>query len=259
MRAINVAACRSFLTGAACRDGCGTVFEIAPSGTLTTLYSFCSQSECADGERPWAGLVQAANGDLYGTTSEGGAYIDSCAPRAGCGTVFKIALSGALTTLHSFCSHSGCADGRSPQAALVQATDGDLYGTTVSGGAHEEGTVFEITPSGTLTILYNFCSQSACPHGENPWAGLVQATNGVLYGTTYGGGHSHSGNGSHGHYQRQFQRNTGRLRYRRGHRNHNHRTSRGDHRPDPGTHARRCAPQQRPLPGAALSREPESV
>ncbi|MGA2581422.1 MAG: choice-of-anchor tandem repeat GloVer-containing protein [Bryobacteraceae bacterium] len=164
----------------------GTVFKITASGTLTTLYSFCSQSGCADGEFPMAGLVQATNGDLYGTTSAGGA--NACPPNPGCGTVFKITPSGTFTTLYSFCSQSGCADGEFPLAGLVQATNGDLYGTTSQGGANGGGTVFKITASGTLTTLYPLCSQDECFDGGLPYAAVVQTTNGDLYGTTgYGG------------------------------------------------------------------------
>jgi uncharacterized repeat protein (TIGR03803 family) len=101
----------------------GTVFKITPTGTLTVLYSFCAQSGCTDGERPSAGLIQATNGDFYGTTSFGGA---NCASSDGCGTVFKITPSGALKTLYSFCAQSGCTDGEGPAARLVQATSGDL-------------------------------------------------------------------------------------------------------------------------------------
>jgi uncharacterized repeat protein (TIGR03803 family) len=158
----------------------GTVFKITPRGTLTTLYSFCSQSGCPDGRNASAGLAQAANGDFYGTTGGGGADDG--------GTVFKITPSGTLTTLYSFCSQSGCTDGVNPTAALVQATNGDFYGTTYDYGASGGGTVFKITPTGTLTTLYSFCSQMICADGQNPYARLVQATNGDLYGTTYGGG-----------------------------------------------------------------------
>ena len=160
----------------------GTVFKITPSGALTTLYSFCAQSGCTDGAGPNAGLVQATNGDLYGTARFSGANGFFS------GTVFKITPSGTLTTLYSFCSQSGCTDGQSPEAGLVQAANGDLYGTTVLGGANGWGTVFEITPSGTLTTLYSFCSQSGCTDGELPQSGLVQATNGEFYGTTFFGG-----------------------------------------------------------------------
>jgi len=161
--------------------GCGTIFEITPSGTLTTLYSFCSQSGCTDGFWSHGGLIQAADGNFYGTDYRGGANGDY-------GTVFKITPSGTLTTLHSFCSQSGCTDGSSPEAGLIQATDGNFYGTTVSGGANSYGTTFKITPSGTLTTLYSFCSQSGCTDGESPTARLVQSTDGNFYGTTSFGG-----------------------------------------------------------------------
>jgi len=165
-------------------NGAGTVFKISPSGTLTTLYSFCPQSGCTDGALPYAGLLQAPNGDFYGTTAYGGA--SACSFALGCGTVFKVSPSGTLTTLYRFCARSGCADGYYPNAGLVQATNGDLYGTTVVGGANGNyGTVFKITPSGTLTTVYSFCAQSGCTDGSEPYAGLIQATNGDLYGTTY--------------------------------------------------------------------------
>src|SRR6202050_1835401 len=126
-------------TGQRLRGGAnngGTIFKITPSGTLTTLYSFCPQSGCTDGEYPYAGLVQATNGDFYGTTDSGGGD--------GYGTVFKITPSGTLTTLHSFCPqgvYPDCTDGEYPEAPLVQATNGDLYGTASSGGASGNGTV----------------------------------------------------------------------------------------------------------------------
>ena len=279
--------------GGANGSGCGTVFKITPTGTLTTLHSFCTCTDgpypCAAlvqatngnfygttevrwrGQRRWdglqnhpqrhadhalqllppkrlprrrqplAGLVQATNGNFYGTTVDGGAKVD--------GTVFKITPSGTLTTLYSFrkltdgCrpsagliqatmgtstgqpAYGGANDearfSKSPQrhadhalqlllpkrlpgrrqsrAGLVQATDGNLYGTTAYGGlqnCYERvgcGTVFKITPSGTLTTLYSFCSQSGCPDGAYPCAGLVQATDGNLYGTTFEGGTYNSG------------------------------------------------------------------
>ncbi len=152
-------------------NGAGTIFRITPSGTLTTLYSFCAQSLCADGIEP-SGLVQAPSADLYGTTESGGANGRNS------GTIFKITPSGALTTLYSFCAQESCADGADP-VGLVQATDGDLYGTTAAGGAKGGGTVFKITTNGTLTTLYSFCSKSACADGYHPSAGVVQASNGI--------------------------------------------------------------------------------
>jgi uncharacterized repeat protein (TIGR03803 family) len=173
----------------------GTVFKITSSGTLTTLYSFCSQTGCTDGAIPYAGPIQAANGDFYGTTFDGGAA-DACVYAGGCGTVFKITPTGTLTTLYSFCSQSGCLDGESPSAPLVQATNGDFYGTTYEAGSgcaalyYGCGTAFKITSSGTLTTLHRFCSQggSLCTDGASPYAALLQATDGNLYGTTRAGG-----------------------------------------------------------------------
>jgi uncharacterized repeat protein (TIGR03803 family) len=157
--------------------GGGTIFKITPRGALTTLYSFCSLSGCADGSNPYVAPVRATNGDLYGTTGYGGTS-SACSP-VGCGTVFKITPSGTLTTLHTFDG----TDGAELFAGLIQATNGDFYGITFGGGANYSGTVFEITPSGTLTTLHNFCGRSGCPDGEGP-AGLVQATNGDFYGVT---------------------------------------------------------------------------
>jgi uncharacterized repeat protein (TIGR03803 family) len=115
-------------------DDGGTIFKITPSGTLTTLYNFCSESGCTDGRNPWTGLVQGTDGDFYGTTLYGGAY--------GNGTAFKITPSGTLTTLYSFCAQSQRTGGERPQAPLVQATNGDFYGTTNKGGTADYGTVF---------------------------------------------------------------------------------------------------------------------
>ncbi|MGA2136564.1 MAG: choice-of-anchor tandem repeat GloVer-containing protein [Bryobacteraceae bacterium] len=163
----------------------GTIFQITPSGALTTLYSFCSQSGCTDGENPYEGLVQASSGELYGTTYGGGANH--------LGTVFKITLSGTLTTLYSFCSQSGCTDGEYPKGALVEAPNGEFYGTTSQGGANDgSGTVFKITPNGTLKTLYSFCAESGCADGKAP-GGLVQAADGNFYGTTATGGASERG------------------------------------------------------------------
>jgi uncharacterized repeat protein (TIGR03803 family) len=160
--------------------GFGTVFKITPSGKLTTLHSFCTQSGCPDGQFPQTGLVQGSNGNLYGTTITGGAYGD--------GTIFEITPTGKLTTLYNVCSQSGCPDGNYLYAGLIQATDGNLYGIMDVGGANGVGTIFKITPTGTLTTVYNFCSQSGCPDGQYPSGGLVQATDGNLYGTTADGG-----------------------------------------------------------------------
>ncbi len=160
--------------------GEGTVFRVTPDGIFARLYSFCAQSGCTDGGYPKAALIQGADASLYGTTVYGGAYSG--------GTVFKITTDGVLTTLYAFCAQSGCLDGGGPTGRLLQATDGEFYGTTPAGGAHAGGTIFKMTADGELTTIYNFCSQSGCLDGKKPYAGLIQASNGALYGTTFNGG-----------------------------------------------------------------------
>jgi len=177
--------CSSVLT-----DGCGTIFKITPGGTLTTLYRFgmnCSSGgvDCADGEKPSAPLIQSTDGDLYGTTLYGGGSA-ACTNGEGCGTVFKISPAGAFTTLYKFCSESNCADGAYPKGALVQAEEGNIYGTTSSGGTHGVGSVFKITPGGACSLVYSFGSQSG--DGQGPSAGLVRGRDGSFYGITQGGG-----------------------------------------------------------------------
>ena len=158
----------------------GTVFKITLGGVLTTLHTF----DLTDGAYPEGTLIQANDGNLYGTTYEGGSH-RTCGLTFGCGTIFRITPGGVLTTLYSFCAQTTCVDGSGPQAGLVQATDGSFYGTTATGGAMEAGTVFQLTPEGTLTTLHSFCSQPDCPDGAGPDGGLVQATDGNFYGTTY--------------------------------------------------------------------------
>ena len=157
----------------------GTESEALPAQTLQTLFTF----DGTDGKEPVGDLVQATDGSLYGSTVQEGA-----GPYGSGGTIFKITPGGSLTTVYNFCSQSGCTDGSLPRGALVQAANGNFYGITEFGGADDAGTVFKITPSGTLTTLYSFCSQSNCTDGENPYAGLLLANNGNLYGMTYTGG-----------------------------------------------------------------------
>jgi uncharacterized repeat protein (TIGR03803 family) len=158
----------------------GTVFKITRGGKPITLYSFCIQSNCANGGAPGAGLLKATDGNFYGTTEVGGSNFG--------GTVFKMTPGGTLTTLYSFCTQSNCADGSGPVAALIEAADGNFYGTTEVGGGGicmgGCGTIFRISPTGTLTTLHRFDSTD----GAYPYAPLVQAIDGFFYGTTQVGG-----------------------------------------------------------------------
>jgi uncharacterized repeat protein (TIGR03803 family) len=204
----------------------GTVFRISPSGALTTIHSFCSQSGCADGTNPTGALIQAKDGNLYGTTESGSVFkitrsgtlttlggtggeyplaalvqgsdgnfygttsrggTNTCTLRPGyrvsCGTVFKITPTGTVTTIASFSQANGFA----PAAPLIQATDGNFYGTASEGGGATDpglGTVFKVTPTGTLTVLHKFAGTD----GEKSLAGLVQGSDGNFYGTTSIGG-----------------------------------------------------------------------
>jgi uncharacterized repeat protein (TIGR03803 family) len=155
--------------------GFGTVFKVTPGGVLTTLHKF----DGSDGGYPTAGLVQATNGRLYGTTEYGKYRNDAHVIGNMFGTIFKITLSGRLTKMYKF--HR--TDGANPYAGLIQSTDGNFYGTTLNGGASNDGAIFKMTPNGTLTTIYSFQSSQAYP-----FAGLVQGTDGKLYGTTYEGG-----------------------------------------------------------------------
>src|SRR5208282_3897145 len=207
-------------------NGAGAVFKMTPAGTVTTLYSFCSLTNCADGALPYGGLVLASDGNFYGTTSQGGAA-DGIS-----GTVFKITPTGKFTTLHSFDGTDGAGpsapliqgangelygiteNGGYPLNAgtffkitmggkfttlynfsagflsgtLVQATDGNFYGTSESAGANGYGMIFKLTPSGSFSILHSFDSTD----GSAPACGLLQASDGNLYGTTYEGGSNNS-------------------------------------------------------------------
>lgn len=172
-------------TSTNCGIGCGTVFKISTSGSLTTLYSFSG----TDGTHP-NGLVQGTDGGFYGTTQGGGDHKQ--------GTVFRISTSGALTTLWSFCTYtsgSTCLDGQQPRAGLVVGSDGNLYGTTEGGGAlpFAFGTVFKFAPGGSLTTLYSFSGGS---DGHDPQAPLVQYSDGNLYSTTAFGGTNHDAPGN---------------------------------------------------------------
>jgi uncharacterized repeat protein (TIGR03803 family) len=157
-------------TAAGGTNGGGTLFTITTNGALTSLYSFTGGN---DGANPYAGLVQASNGVLYGTTGYGGTNND--------GTVFKITTNGAFTSLYSF---EGGNDGATPHAVLVQASNGVFYGTTLNGGTNNSGTVFKITANGAYTSLHSFTGGE---DGAYPYGDLLPGKNGSFYGTTSSG------------------------------------------------------------------------
>lgn len=156
-------------------SGCGTVFEVDNTGRETVLYSFTQAG--GDGEWPSAGLVRDAQGDLYGTTSLGGA--------SNAGTIFRVDATGKETVLHSF----NVIDGNLPMSSLVRDAHGNLYGATYSGGKGFEGgngVVFKLNKTGKETVLYRFPAPGK--RGYHPQDGLVRDGQGNLYGTTeYGG------------------------------------------------------------------------
>jgi uncharacterized repeat protein (TIGR03803 family) len=173
--------------------GSGTVFQLVPnadgSWTESVLHSFCSRTNCGDGNEPFAGLVFDLAGNLYGTTSSGGGALAA-------GTVFKLApnADGSWTesVLHSFCSRTNCGDGEFTHASLIFDQAGNLYGTTFLGGAYGSGTLFQLVPnadgSWTESVLHSFCSRTNCGDEDQPFAGLVFDLAGNLYGTTLFGG-----------------------------------------------------------------------
>jgi len=186
--------------------GQGVAFAITNAGSFYNLHGFaCIEFTCNNPDELAAGLVQGTDGNFYGTTMEGGTGAFGGGNSGGQygGSVFKLTPKGALTTLYSFCSLADCTDGQSPTGALVQGADGNFYGTTRFGGLGSQcyngnpgiegcGTVFQITPEGTLTTLYSFCTQSGCTDGQNPVAGMIQGNDGNFYGTTYNGGTARS-------------------------------------------------------------------
>jgi uncharacterized protein (TIGR03437 family) len=153
------------------------VFKMTPGGLLTILHSFSSLGASPTTSAP---LIQGTDGNLYGTTTFG----DS-----NWGTVFKITTAGAYTLLHSF-PYTATTDGQTPDhAPLVQAPDGNFYGTTSLGGTNNLGTIFKITASGTFTLLYSFGASD----GQWPLGGMILGKDGNLYGTTSAGGSGFKG------------------------------------------------------------------
>ncbi len=169
------------------KDLQGSVFKVTPAGNFTLLYQF---SKDGNGPKnPYTGLVQASDGNFYGTTRLGG--------NNGVGTIFRISSSGTLAVLHEFNGD----DGNDPQGRLVVGPDGQLYGTTMRGGPADRGVIYRISVSGDYQVLYTFPGlgpfneQGLATNdiGANPRSGLLLAADGNFYGTAYQGGQYGSG------------------------------------------------------------------
>jgi uncharacterized repeat protein (TIGR03803 family) len=171
-------------TGYEGADNAGTIYELTETNgawTENTLYAFCSQANCTDGNGPFAGLAQDASGNFYGTTYFGG--------NAGDGVVFELTAGGQYSALYSFCAQTNCTDGSEPMAAVTLDSSGNIFGTTSRGGGGNFGTMFEIASSAFQTI-YSFCSLSGCSDGGYPYGTLALDSKGDIFGTTqYGGAH----------------------------------------------------------------------
>lgn len=153
------------------------VVTVVSAATFVVLHSFTGGG--ADGTQPHDGLLQASDGNFYGTTEQGGS--------GSIGTIFEMNRTGGFSLLHSF----GQSDGRIPSAALIQGADGALYGTTQGGGTAGFGTVFKTDFAGNLSVLHSFADNGS--DGNDPTEALLQAKDGGFYGTTLLGGAQNSG------------------------------------------------------------------
>ncbi len=167
----------------------GNLVRITPTEEISSIYSFCSQPHCADGEVPETPPILGSDGNLYGVTAGGGSDLDN---GGGWGTVYKMTLDGQLTTLYTFCTVSPCLDGAVP-VGIMQAADGNLYGvTSYAGSESNAGTLFKISTTGEFSIVHSFCSLANCADGSAPGSAPIQDIDGSLIGATRWGG-SHGG------------------------------------------------------------------
>ena len=184
-------------------NGDGTIFRMTTNGSLTTLIHFTGTNGTHLGSSPLgvSPLTLGNDGNFYGVTRYGGTNVAG-SPNVGadgCGTIFRLTLSGALTTLVNFSGTNGAAPGAGPTGGLVQGSDGDLYGTTRYGGTNDEGTIFKMTTNGALTSLFSFKPQFTNTNlfvgnfgtndtGAQPMTSLIQTSDGIFYGTVPLGG-----------------------------------------------------------------------
>jgi uncharacterized repeat protein (TIGR03803 family) len=166
-------------SGGGVNTNSGTFYKLTLDGKLTTLYTFCVAFDCAPGPN---GIILASDGNFYGSS-----YI-------GQGSIFRISPTGEFKLLYLFCSLPNCADGEYASAPPIQATNGNLYGTANGGGAYGGGVIYELTPSGTYTVIRSFCNfnNGACPDGSFP-SSIVQNASGNFFGATTWGGSDDAG------------------------------------------------------------------
>jgi uncharacterized repeat protein (TIGR03803 family) len=150
----------------------------APAQTYTqsAIYSFPASTSLFPNQ-----IIQAGDGNFYGTTQNGGPHNS--------GILFQVSPSGKFTTIFNFCDQAeGCSNTGGPVTPVTQGGDGNFYGTTFGGGPNDDGIIYKITPSGSFSTLYTFCSQTDCHDGDYPEAGLILGSDGNFYGTTVSGG-----------------------------------------------------------------------
>ena len=170
-------------------NGLGTVFKMTPAGVATVLYNMADTDDLYHDARPTSSLLQASDGNLYGTTSKGGG--------TDCGFIYKVTPTGTESKFHDFCYTAGVFDSTAPSvpdSGLIQGTDGYLYGTSTAGGDHFQGTVYRISLSGVLSVVHSFYSyDGGSTSGITPVGKLLQGADGNLYGTTGAGGINFAG------------------------------------------------------------------
>ena len=157
----------------------GEIFRATPTGQITTLYSFCSQPNCADGNSSTPPIL-GSDGNLYGVAlrGSGGGYSYS-------GTLYRMTLEGQITTLYTFCPSANCTYEEIPNG-IVEGDDGSFYGATFFGGTQDSGSVFKVSTNGQYTLLHSFCSASNCADGYTPLFPPILGRDGKFYGTALG-------------------------------------------------------------------------
>ncbi|HWA89535.1 MAG TPA: choice-of-anchor tandem repeat GloVer-containing protein [Rhizomicrobium sp.] len=181
----------------------GAIYELSPSGggawVEKVVHNFCQEALCTDGDYPNTAVAFDADGNLWGTTLEGGTHCKAATWQS-CGVIYKLGPDGSsYTVLHSFCQQSDCKDGTFPNG-IVPSPDGGVYGTTFDGGGnpdgqgsgHSGGTVYRLDGSG-FKILHRFCAETDCTDGAAPFAAPILDGDGTLYGTVFDGGANNGG------------------------------------------------------------------